>query len=136
MGFYSWYKEQDPPEGWQLDKDILYKGNKVYSPDTCVFVPRELNLFVNDHVTIPSKHLRGVIFDPRYNVYKAYCRDIELGKKKYLGDFKDKLDAHNAYREHKWKQAQIWIERIENDDRFKKKEQLIQSITERCIYQP
>ena len=37
-----------------LDKDILHKGNKVYSPDTCIFVPQEINLlFVNRH------HYRG-----------------------------------------------------------------------------
>ena len=34
-------------EKMTLDKDILHKGNKVYSPNTCVFVPSSINtLFI------------------------------------------------------------------------------------------
>lgn len=29
--------------GFAMDKDILIPGNKVYGPDTCVFVPLQLN---------------------------------------------------------------------------------------------
>lgn len=35
----NWYRVND--EQMELDKDILYKGNKVYGADTCVFVPNE-----------------------------------------------------------------------------------------------
>ena len=30
-------------DGYALDKDIIKKGNKVYSPETCAFVPLEIN---------------------------------------------------------------------------------------------
>ena len=29
---------------WHLDKDILFKGNKIYSPERCAFVPQEINV--------------------------------------------------------------------------------------------
>lgn len=43
--FHDWCLEQIGfgVLGSQLDKDILIKGNKLYSPDTCVFVPQRIN---------------------------------------------------------------------------------------------
>jgi len=50
QNFAEWYYENYNPEimdDWHLDKDILIKGNKIYSPETCCFVPQEINkLFV------------------------------------------------------------------------------------------
>ena len=48
QNFAEWY-ENNFKEGYHLDKDILIKGNKVYSPETCCFVPHEINtLFVKN----------------------------------------------------------------------------------------
>ena len=53
--FYDWCHEQvgfgkvdDKGRYWQLDKDLLFVGNKTYSETTCVFVPNEINLFFNN----------------------------------------------------------------------------------------
>lgn len=46
QNFAQWWEANDPGEdGWQLDKDILSAGSegKVYSPETCVIIPKELN---------------------------------------------------------------------------------------------
>lgn len=44
MSFREWMMQQSY-EGKQLDKDILFPGNKLYGPDTCVFVDFKVNAF-------------------------------------------------------------------------------------------
>lgn len=47
--FAEWYTSQ--PNHWvdyfQLDKDLLYPGNKLYSSGTCVLIPGEINSMLN-----------------------------------------------------------------------------------------
>lgn len=46
QAFLSWYKEVYPNDGkkYQIDKDILVKGNRIYSADTCLMVTAQENL--------------------------------------------------------------------------------------------
>ncbi len=47
--FKKWF-DDNYVEGYHLDKDILVKGNKTYSPDTCCFVPPIVNsLAIRNH---------------------------------------------------------------------------------------
>lgn len=59
--FKRWF--DDPAngyrEGYQLDKDILVKGNKLYSPETCCFVPNEINSLIVKP-SRKTRHLLGV----------------------------------------------------------------------------
>lgn len=43
--FAEWFYQncENHMQNWALDKDILIKGNKTYSPETCCFVPQEIN---------------------------------------------------------------------------------------------
>lgn len=54
--FYEWLHSQENfdkwynGEKWAVDKDILIKGNKIYSPDTCCLVPHSVNtLFIKSN---------------------------------------------------------------------------------------
>ena len=82
-------------DDWQLDKDILQKGNKEYHPDKCVFVPREINSFLRT-----SNKSRG---DLPIGVCKAesggfYARLRNLAGKKHLGTFSTTELAFQAYK--------------------------------------
>lgn len=85
-------------EKMHLDKDILVKGNKVYSPDTCIFVPARINtLFIksdgnrNSYIGVSYRKDRE-----RYNV--RLRRD---GRKIFLGDYNNPEDAFEVYKEYK-----------------------------------
>ena len=58
--FKDWMEKQQW-EGKQLDKDILFEGNKVYGPDTCVFVSPMVNTFTIDSGAARGKWLIGVL---------------------------------------------------------------------------
>lgn len=83
-----------------LDKDILVRGNRVYSDEFCVFVPREVNVFVNDCVATRGEFPQGVSWDKNCHRFVGYIS--VNGKQKHLGYFSSKEDAHNS-----WKAAKI-----------------------------
>lgn len=90
--FYSNYKE-----GYELDKDLLKINNREYSPETCAFLPRSLNLFL---VHTRGKDSVGVFFNERSGSYSAYCCDGK-GKSINLGTVRDEKAAHLLYKEYK-----------------------------------
>ena len=87
----------------QLDKDILVKGNKVYSPDTCVFVPDFINKLFTKRQNRRGKLPIGVCFDKVSKKYKAQLNTFKDGRvtKKGLGYFTTADEAFKAYKQAK-----------------------------------
>lgn len=112
--FHGWCQRQIGfgREGYHLDKDLIFKGNKLYSEDTCLFLPRELNtLFMS------CKAARGdlpVGVTLAGNSFKAECH---TPTPQYLGVFHTSDEAFNAYKQAKEafikRQAEKWKAHID-----------------------
>ncbi len=100
--FYEWCQKQVgfDNKGWQLDKDLLIKGNKVYSEDSCVFIPKEINLLLTKSDKIRGKHPIGVSWNKRDKAFVAKVKKNK-GESEYLGYFKTGIEAFNAYKQAK-----------------------------------
>mgnify|MGYP004563938159 CR=1 FL=1 len=95
--FYNNYYEVGN-EKMCIDKDILVKGNKIYSPETCVFVPHNINvLFVKNNKNRGDLPI-GVSKDK--NKFRVRLNKCCTGKKEYvyLGAFYDEIEAFNVYK--------------------------------------
>ena len=87
--FYEWLHSQENFDKWILldkgaiDKDILIKGNKIYSPETCCLVPNYVNALFLKSDRIRGKYPIGVTYKTRDKVFEVQCR--LNGKEAYLG---------------------------------------------------
>lgn len=84
-------------EGWELDKDLLVPNNKVYSPETCVYVPNWLNSFVLNSSTTRGNNKIGVTWYKKLNKFHAKCSNLKTKKSEHLGYFVLEEDAYNAW---------------------------------------
>ena len=116
--FYEWCNKQigSDNEGWQLDKDLLVKGNKVYSENSCVFIPQEINSLLIKSTASRGEHLIGVCWSNTHKAFKAQVSKSK-GKRERLGCFKTEIEAFNAYKEAKEafvkEQANNWKSQID-----------------------
>lgn len=101
-----WY-DTNYKEGFEVDKDLKYLGNRVYSPETCTFIPSRINSMIGfktfnsvrkeSNAELPV----GVSYHKRDNVYTAQCYDGD--RLVSLGYHESPDEAFSAYKEFKLK---------------------------------
>lgn len=114
--FYQWCHQQigffEP--NFQLDKDILVKGNKVYSETACCFVPREINTLFIKRDNQRGDFKVGVYFNKRRGKFVARVNKVASN---FLGYFNFEYDAFLAYKQEKesyiQELANKWIRSID-----------------------
>lgn len=116
--FKAWMEKQDW-EARQLDKDLLFEGNKVYSVKTCVFVTPMVNTFAVDCRAARGEWLIGVSWNKRAGKFISMCNNPFTKKLEYLGLFTNELQAHNAWRKRKLELAHE-LAAIQEDERVGK----------------
>ena len=103
--FYEWCNKQtgfgnidEKGKSWQLDKDILLCGNRIYSEDTCVFVPARINTLLIRRDKARGEHPIGVYWHKRHCRFRATCNLVGV---KPLGEFGTAQEAYLAYKTYK-----------------------------------
>lgn len=103
--FVTWCKMQRKDDGWQLDKDLLVIGNRVYSPETCLFVPPWLNTFTATQKKRRGDYLIGTSWHKPSKKYITHCCNPLTGEQEHLGLFTSEIEAHLVWRKRKLEHA-------------------------------
>lgn len=82
-----------------LDKDLLStKDNKIYSPQTCIFLPQKVNKFLAHEYLNNTSGYSGVVWVKNDKKYVARIQNFDNQKTISLGYFNNAEDAYEAYK--------------------------------------
>lgn len=100
--FKLWMETQDW-EGKELDKDLLVDNNKLYSPETCLWVSHDVNIFICDRRRLETNTKSiGTALDIGTGLWRAQCGNpfgnTSYEKRGYIGLFKTQELAHLAWK--------------------------------------
>ena len=120
--FYEWcnqhvgFDNDGNGNPFHLDKDLLVKGNKLYSEYSCVFIPSEINSLLVKRENMRGKYLIGVCWSKTANAFVSRV-SRNKGMQEHLGLFNTELEAFNAYKTAKEafikEQAEKWKGKID-----------------------
>ena len=93
--FKRWFDDPNNgyQEGYQLDKDILVKGNKIYSPQTCCLVPSYINTLFTNRRNCRGEYPIGV-----RKVHSGRFIARVCGDKRHIGTYDSIEEALYAYK--------------------------------------
>ena len=92
--FKKWFDKNynsETMKDFVLDKDILVEGNKIYSPETCCFVPQEINNTFKNYKN--KKYSIGIFF--KYNKFVVLLNRFK--KRNSYGGFYNEYNAKKVY---------------------------------------
>lgn len=112
--FKAWMEQQDW-QGKELDKDILLKGNRIYSPEVCVFVDRCVNSFILDGGRVGENSRVGASWHKKTEKFRAYGWDVTTQSRKWIGAYTTESESHRAWLDFKKEQAKILAARQEDN---------------------
>jgi len=101
--FAKWF-EENYVEGFEIDKDILVKGNKIYGPSTCCFVPKEINLLI----TVKRKRMSSL----PTGLTKIGDKFMVSVNSKYKGIYTTQEEASQVYKSEKGKEIKILADKF------------------------
>lgn len=102
--FKKWFdenftKDMDEIGGYEIEKDIIKKSNKVYCPEFCCFVPRRINILLTNRKRFRGNLPVGVTSNESGNKFRASID--KDGASVFLGSFDSAEDAFAAYKKAK-----------------------------------
>lgn len=103
-------------KGWQIDKDLFSNGDPCYGPETCVFLPKDINMALITHRKWDRDLNTGVSYHEKNKKYIA--RATQSAKHKntnYIGSYNTPEEAYSAYKEYKKKFLMFLAEKFKDD---------------------
>ena len=115
QNYAEWYVNHPyRNDSWEIDKDILVKGNKIYSEDTCVFVPKYINTMFTKCDKWRGDLPIGVHRVGKTECYKMMCGD-GTPKRVVISGFKTPEDAFYAYKGTKENVIKMYAEKYKDN---------------------
>lgn len=116
--FRDWYLRNYPEHLEQkgielnLDKDLLSGERKIYSPETCIFLPANVNRFISNKQKKNLSGITGVHYLKHRDRWRADITDPRIqnnfGGLKTIGTFKTKEEAAEAYAKYRAEIAEYY----------------------------